>query len=294
MLKRLRREELLSIHDIADDTLVDKNHPWVSCKPSKRVLEMLFYQGLFAVSARQSMLKTYDLMARHFGDAGLPRPATVRQILAYKLDHALCSQGLISLDSICHPEPSSKTAIKALIDSRVRARKLMPLTIAGNDRVLHWAEPATLEAPASEPPHLVHILLPFDLLIIQLKRLSLVFGYDHLFEAYLTTTKRHRGYFALPRANGRHHRCRPRPQNRPQRRQALHPARDLAAGCGGRGQGSGGPSAASLRAVSTRRPAAYFVVYLGTNAVGRTTFVLHHLGGASRSSILEISDPRRR
>jgi hypothetical protein len=44
----------------------------------------------------------------------------------------------------------------------------------------------------------VHILSPFDPLIIQRKRLKLFFGYDHLFEAYLPAEKRKLGYFALP------------------------------------------------------------------------------------------------
>lgn len=196
MLKRLRTEGPLSIRDIGDDELVDKNHPWASRKPSKRVLEMMFYQGLVTVGARQGMVKTYDLMARHFGFA--PRPATSRQITAYKLDRALRSQGVVSLDSICHLDAPSKKAVKELIDSRVRRKLLVPVTIAGAEKVQHWATPETLDTPAGEPPTLVHILSPFDPLIIQRKRLKLFFGYDHLFEAYLPAAKRKLGYFALP------------------------------------------------------------------------------------------------
>jgi uncharacterized protein YcaQ len=196
MLARLRKEGPLSIRDIGDDELVDKDHPWASRKPSKRVLEMMFFQGLVTVSARQGMVKTYDLMARHFGS--MPRPATERQIIAYKLDRALRSQGVVSLDSICHLDAASKQAVREQIDSRVRRRLLVPVIIEGAEKVPHWAEPATLENPADEPPTLVHILSPFDPLIIQRKRLKLVFGYDHLFEAYLPAAKRQLGYFALP------------------------------------------------------------------------------------------------
>ncbi|HLV82221.1 MAG TPA: crosslink repair DNA glycosylase YcaQ family protein, partial [Devosia sp.] len=115
MLARLRREGPLSMRDIGDDRLVDKDHPWASRKPSKRVLEMLFYQGHVTVAARQGMLKSYDLMARHFGWTGRPKPATARQIIAYKLDRALRSQGVVSLDSICHLDAPSKPMVKALI-----------------------------------------------------------------------------------------------------------------------------------------------------------------------------------
>ena len=44
----------------------------------------------------------------------------------------------------------------------------------------------------------VHILSPFDPLIIQRKRLKLFFDYDHRFEAYVPKEKRLFGYFALP------------------------------------------------------------------------------------------------
>tara|TARA_R110002124_G_scaffold1797_19_gene11658 strand:- start:34032 stop:35234 length:1203 start_codon:yes stop_codon:yes gene_type:complete len=198
MLDRLRQDGALSMRDINDEELVDRNHPWASRKPSKRVLEALFYQGHVTVSARQGMLKSYDLMARHFAWTNPPRPATARQITAYRLDRALRSQGVVSLDSICHLDAPAKVDVLALIESRVRARKLVPLTIGDNDKQMHWAEPATLDASAGEPPDLVHILSPFDPLIIQRKRLKLFFDYDHLFEAYLPAQKRKLGYFALP------------------------------------------------------------------------------------------------
>lgn len=198
MLARLRRDGPLSMRDFADDERVDKTHLWASRKPSKRVLEALFYQGHVTVSARQGMLKTYDLMARHFDWSAAPRPATPRQITAYLLDRALRSQAIVSLDSICHLNAPAKAAIRELIDSRVRRKQLVPLTIGDNDKLIHWAEPKTLEMPAGAPPDLVHILSPFDPLIIQRKRLKLFFDYDHLFEAYLPAARRKLGYFALP------------------------------------------------------------------------------------------------
>jgi len=198
MKKRLRTEGPLSIRDIEDDELVDKDHPWASRKPSKRVLQLMFYQGHVAISARSGMLKTYDLTERHFDWDTSPKPATERQISAYLLDRALRSQGLVSLDSICHLNAPAKKAVRELIESRVRGRKLVPVTIEGAEKVPHWAEPAVLDNPGSAAPGLVHILSPFDPLIIQRKRLKLFFGYDHIFEAYVPAAKRQMGYFALP------------------------------------------------------------------------------------------------
>src|SRR5882724_10909430 len=38
----IRRDGALTIRDIDDDVLVDKQHPWASRKPSKRALQLLF------------------------------------------------------------------------------------------------------------------------------------------------------------------------------------------------------------------------------------------------------------
>ena len=48
------------------------------------------------------------------------------------------------------------------------------------------------------PADLVHILSPFDPLVIQRRRLGLFFGHEHRFEAYVPKAKRVLGYFALP------------------------------------------------------------------------------------------------
>lgn len=197
MKKRLRTEGPLSIRDIDDDELVDKTHPWASRKPSKRVLQLMFYQGHVAISARSGMLKTYDLTERHFGWERAPKPATDNQVTAYLLDRALRSQGIVSLDSICHLNAKAKPAVRALIEARVKRRQLVPVTIKGAESVAHWGEPAAL-APRPEAQGRVHILSPFDPLIIQRKRLKLFFGYEHLFEAYVPAAKRRLGYFALP------------------------------------------------------------------------------------------------
>jgi uncharacterized protein len=197
MARRLRTEGPLSIRDIDDDELVDKNHPWASRKPSKRVLQLMFYQGLVAISAREGMVKTYDLIGRHFGWKSFPKPATERQVTAYLLDRALRSQGLVSLDSICHLNAPAKKAVLELIESRVKRRLLRPVLIEGAEKVAHWAAPETLEQPA-EASTRVHLLSPFDPLIIQRKRLKLFFGYDHVFEAYVPAAKRRYGYFSLP------------------------------------------------------------------------------------------------
>lgn len=199
MLARIEAGGPLSIRDIDDDDLVEKDHAWASRKPSKRVLQLAFLQGRLAVSRRDGMLKTYDLVARHFGWQAPPQPARESEVTAHLLDRALTAQGVVSVDSICHLAAPRKPAIARLIEARVRAGQLRAVAIEGFERVPHWAPTALLEAPAAAPDAtLVHILSPFDPLVIQRRRLAAFFGYEHKFEAYVPAAKRTYGYFALP------------------------------------------------------------------------------------------------
>ncbi|WP_439358054.1 winged helix-turn-helix domain-containing protein [Bradyrhizobium sp. DASA03007] len=195
---RLLRAGPLTIRDIEDDVLVEKEHLWQSRKPSKRALQLALYTGAVTISARQGMLKTYELMTRHFGWDKLPKPASAKEITAYLLERALRSQGVVSLDSICHLDAPRKKAVAGLVASRVRRGELVPVAIDGAGKQEHWATPDALELGERASPDLVHILSPFDPLIIQRKRTNLIFGYNHLFEAYVPKAKRKLGYFALP------------------------------------------------------------------------------------------------
>jgi uncharacterized protein YcaQ len=89
-----------------------------------------------------------------------------------------------------------------LIEARVRRKELAPVAVEGAGKHEHWTRPEVLEAngaaPGGEGAGPVHILSPFDPLIIQRKRTELFFDYGHRFEAYVPKEKRLFGYFALP------------------------------------------------------------------------------------------------
>jgi uncharacterized protein len=201
VLRLIRRDGALTIRDIDDDVLTEKEHLWASRKPSKRALQLAFYTGVLTISARQGMLKTYELMARHFGwdqPGHQPlKPASATETSGYVLDRALRAQGVVSLDSICHLDAPSKAAIRKLIQARLRRQELVPVALEGAGKHEHWARPETLEI-TGEASELVHILSPFDPLVIQRKRTELFFGYGHRFEAYVPKERRLFGYFALP------------------------------------------------------------------------------------------------
>src|SRR3954451_22964526 len=175
VLGRIRRNGPLTIRDIDDDVLVDKIHEWASRKPSKRAMQLAFFRGVLTVSRREGMLKTYELTTRHFGWDRLPKAASESERMAYLTDRASRAQGVVSLDSICHLDAPRKAAVAKLISARVRRKELVSVTLDGAKHE-HWVTPAMLEAPLDPVPDIVHILNPFDPLVIQRKRLAAIFG----------------------------------------------------------------------------------------------------------------------
>ena len=197
VVSRIRRHGALTIRDIEDQP-VEKDYAWASRKPSKRVLELAFYKGVVTISQRVGMLKTYELMTRHFGWDRLPRAASEGETLNYLLDRALRSQGIVSVESICYLDAPHKPAMRRLVESRVRRKELIPVQLEGAGQAQHWVRPDTLDAVSGPAQEQVHILSPFDPLIIQRKRLRLFFDYEYRFEAYVPKQKRVFGYFCCP------------------------------------------------------------------------------------------------
>lgn len=197
LVRRIADEGPLTIRDLDHDTAIEKTHLWASRKPSKRVLEAAFYRGLLAISRRDGMLKTYEVADRHFAWQAPPTPASDAKVMDYLLDRALRSQGIVSLDSICHLDAARKPAMRRAIEARVRRGELLAATLSEHGPE-QWLSPAAMQHADEPVPPTVHILSPFDPVVIQRKRLHHFFDYAHKFEAYVPAAKRVLGYFALP------------------------------------------------------------------------------------------------
>jgi uncharacterized protein YcaQ len=197
VVSHIRRHGPITIRDI-DEAREAKDYAWGSRKPAKRALEAAFYKGLVTISRRTGMLKTYELMSRHFGWRRLPRAASERDTLRYLLDRALRAQGVVSLDSACYLDAGGKPAMRRLVEARVRRGELLPVQVEGAGPGPHWIRPDALETVTDPAPGQTHILSPFDPLVIQRKRFRQLFEYDYRFEAYVPRDKRVFGYFVCP------------------------------------------------------------------------------------------------
>lgn len=200
VMRLIKNEGPISIRDINDDVLVEKDHEWASRKPSKRALQLAFNGGDLVVSERLGMLKKYELTDRHFGWEQRPKAASPNEVLEYEIDRGLISQAIITVDSIAHLQKVlRKKELHKKIDERVKKGTLIPVKIDEVENSKFWIHPKVLETQAHEHPEdIVHILSPFDPLVIQRKRFHMFFDYDHRFEAYVPKEKRKYGYFGLP------------------------------------------------------------------------------------------------
>ena len=72
------------------------------------------------------------------------------------------------------------------------------MQVEGAGESLHWVLPDALDAVPDRAGEQIHILSPFDPLIIQRKRLRLFFDYEYRLEAYVPKDKRVLGYFVCP------------------------------------------------------------------------------------------------
>lgn len=200
-VKRILKSGPVAISDIKDDDLKEKQHEWDSKKPSKRALQLGFYNGEFVVSRREGMLKIYDLTDRHFNWSKKPKAVSDKMYTDYIIDRALKAQGIVSLDSICHLNNPQKKAVQLNIQNRIKNELLLEVQIEDETKTKYWMQPETLEKKI-KTSELTHILSPFDPLIIQRKRLLQFFDYNHVFEAYVPKEKRKFGYFTLPVLSG--------------------------------------------------------------------------------------------
>lgn len=198
LLERIEVDGPISIRDITDDILVEKDHEWSSKKPSKKVLQLLFNRGELVISERQGMLKKYEITERHFGMHDEAQIPTEEEVFHYKLERELRAQGIVSIQSMM---PLTYKADKIKMEKLIRAQekdgKLVSVEIPGIAGE-HWMAKKETKATADFEEDLVHILSPFDPLVCNRKRFHFFFDHDYRFEAYVPKSKRKYGYFALP------------------------------------------------------------------------------------------------
>jgi uncharacterized protein YcaQ len=113
--------------------------------------------------------------------------------------NAVNADGLAAPKEMTYLRNHEPKVLKAVLKNMVDEGKLVEAEIQGIENGKYYSTREKLTALDSRVSHeSVHVLSPFDNLIIQRKRTSALFGVDFFIEFYLPAAKRKFGYFCMP------------------------------------------------------------------------------------------------
>jgi uncharacterized protein YcaQ len=94
----------------------------------------------------------------------------------------------------------NRSALVEAIDELVDSGEVATVQIEGIDDVIYYAltEKIAAEPSPCQDQKFVHLLSPFDNLVIRRERLKKLFDFEYKLECYLPAKKRRYGYFCLP------------------------------------------------------------------------------------------------
>ena len=210
VLDRVKEEGQLSSSDFENDT-GKKGGTWWEWKPTKTALEYLFWQGELMISERKNFQKYYDLRERVLpGNIDLTFPSK-KELSRYFIQHALNSLGVATEKEILkfmQPGKSKvsdlqvvdKPTMKRTLDELHEDGNIISLFIENDHKTIYYGLPGIIEEIPERKKRIshVHLLSPFDNLIIQRERTKRLFSFDYAIECYLPPSKRKYGYFVTP------------------------------------------------------------------------------------------------
>ena len=168
-LERIKKEGPLKAKDFTHPQT--KSSAWGNGKPAKQALEQLFLEGQLEITRREGFQKVYDLSERVIPadvDTRMPSDAEYSRFL---IDRTLRHHGLASLNEICYLQKKDvKTKVANEIKTGCEVGTIVELKVEKKeDR--YFALASALTHPTAHDAQL-HILSPFDNMIIQRKKLS--------------------------------------------------------------------------------------------------------------------------
>ena len=168
---------------------------WWDWKPAKLALEQLFMEGDLMVKKRLGFQKVYDLTERILPVHMTPAIPSVEAFCHYLCQRYLYTQGLGTVEHIGYLRKGLKPHLKVCLEQMSDDGDLIKVVV---NKQVYYALPERLKLLEKRPNHTVHILSPFDNMVIQRKRLNELFDYDYQIECYVPAAKRRFGYFCLP------------------------------------------------------------------------------------------------
>ena len=200
ILKRIREEGPLGSKDFELEGGKKKKEGWWDWHGMKTALELLFWQGELMIRERQNFQRIYDLTERVLPDWVDTTVPSDEELGEFLVQRALSAHGITQEKEVAnHLQIARKPIIKKALKQMIETGEIISLKLDGNNKDVYYCFPEKLNnSGKSAISQNVHIVSPFDNLIIQRDRIKDLFDFDYALECYTPPPKRKFGYFALP------------------------------------------------------------------------------------------------
>lgn len=197
VLDRIRAEGPLMARDFKKEK-TKKTTAWAK-GPMNQAIMQLFMEGKIMIVERQGFQKKFDLPERVLPNHINTDFPTEEEYFRYLIQRALKAQGLMKAREFGYLLKIDRKKFQALLKTMVQEGTLETVEIANKADEPYFMLPNALKhfSPNTRKKQL-HILSPFDNLIIQRKRLKELFDFEYTLECYVPAAKRKVGYFSLP------------------------------------------------------------------------------------------------
>lgn len=195
VLERITAEGPLQARDFVD-TRPARSSGWWDWKPAKKALEFLFMSGELMISERRGFQKVFDLPERVLPNGLDLTTPTLEEFSRHLILRYLAANAIGTAAHISYLRRGMKSLVNKTCQQLVEEGELVEVNVKGIDFYAQADIERALTKPLSRQQ--VKILSPFDNLLIQRKRMQLLFDFDYQIECYVPAAKRVYGYFALP------------------------------------------------------------------------------------------------
>jgi uncharacterized protein YcaQ len=176
-----------------------KSAGWWDWKPAKDALEFLFHSGELVVRERKNFQKVYDLPERVLSNKINATPPTEAEYSEHLIMNAINANGFVSEKEITYLKRHHQETTKSVLNNLLESKQIIPLKIKEVEKENYYTTEKNLGGLDKILTHnVLHILSPFDNLVIQRKRLNTLFNFDYTIECYVPSPKRKFGYYVLP------------------------------------------------------------------------------------------------
>ncbi len=197
ILDRIKAEGALMSRDFKKEKK-KTDVPWMK-SPINQAMMLLFMEGEIMISERQGFQKKFDLPERLLPNNVITKMPTEEEYFKYLITRDLRAHGIMKAREFGYLLKIDRKQLKLLLGKMVKEGELEEIEIKERVGETYFTLPKALDKFSNKKiKKKLHLLSPFDNLIIQRKRLKELFDFEYLLECYVPAAKRKVGYFSLP------------------------------------------------------------------------------------------------